>query len=239
MVIQKEATYHGTIDFLIFYKRKGQNCVRVVPDKVRQNDATKASARLFGKASRLAAAVRKKLARVIPFPDDIDMQTRFTSALFQWMKANSPSEGTRIKKLKLIRNFQFITTGPSFIRRCKIKPAFSVLSDDQLQILIPPFIPKQSVTAPAKTVSVKMKVAVVSCKIETYKVSGSQTLEIDFPYDTTEVAEQIFSLKFPMTKGSLLLAGAILEYRIKNLCTDFICRKKSFIPAAIISAAFI
>ena len=124
MVIQAEATYHGTIGFLIFYKRGGQNCVRVVPEKVRQNDATKASARLFGKASGLASAIRKKLAAVIPFPDDILMQTRFISVLFQWMKANVPFERTGIKKLNLIRNFQFTTTGPSFSRRCKIKPEF-------------------------------------------------------------------------------------------------------------------
>jgi hypothetical protein len=238
MVIQAEASYHGTIDNLIFYKRQGRNCVRVVPREMRQNDATKASARLFGKASKLAAAVRKKLAPVIPFPGDIRMQSRFTTALFQWMKANNPFEGTRIKKLKLIRNFQFTKTGPSFTRRCIIKPAFSVLSDDQLQIQIPTFIPKHSIAAPAKTFSVKLKIALVSCKIKTGKVMGSQKVEIDFPFDTTEVGEQIFSLKLPMPTGSLLLAGAILEYRIKNLRVDFLCRKKSFMPAAIISAIY-
>ena len=238
MVIQAEATYHGTIDFLIFYKRMGRNCVRVVPGKMRQNDATKASARLFGKASTLAAAIRKKLVTVIPFPEDILMQTRFISVLFQYMKANIPFEGTRIKKLNLIRNFQFTTTGPSFTRRCKIKPEFSILSEDQLQIRIPAFIPKRSVIAPAKTVSVRLKVAVVSCKVETGKTLGSNKVEFDFPYDITEVEEQIYSLKFPMPKGSLLLAGAILEYRIKNLRTDFLCRKKSFMPAAIMSAVY-
>jgi hypothetical protein len=239
MVIQAEATYHGTIDFLIFYKRQGKNCVRVVPEKVRQNDATKASARLFGKASKSAAEIRKKLVAIIPVPDNIRMQTRFTTVLFQWMKANVPLGGTRIKKLNLIRNFQFTTTGPSFARRCKIKPKFSVLPDDQFQICIPPFIPKKSVVAPAKTISVKLKVALVSCKVGTGKTTGSHTVEFDFPYDATKVGEQIYSLKMPVPKGSLLLAGATLEYRVKNLRTDFIYRKKSFIPAAIISAVYI
>ena len=239
MVIQAEATYHGTIDFLIFYKRGGRNCVRVVPEKVRQNDATKASARLFGKASKSAAVIRKKLATIIPFPDDISMQTQFTSVLFQWVKANVPFERTRIKKLNLIRNFQFTTTGPSFARRCKIKPKVSLLPEDQLQILIPSFIPEKSIVAPAKTISVRLKVVLVSCKVETGKTTGSNKIEFDFPYDTTKVGEQIYSLKLPVPKGSLLLAGATLEYRVKNLRTDFVYRKKSFIPAAIISAVYI
>jgi hypothetical protein len=239
MVIQVEASYHGTIDFLIFYKRKGTNCVRVVPEKVRQNDATKSSARLFGKASKLAARIRKKLDTVIPIPGDIRMQTRFTSVVFQWLKANVPFEGMRFRKLNLFRNFQFTTTGPSFTRRCRIKPEFSVLSKDELLVRIPAFIPKRLVSAPSKTVSVRLKIVLVSCKIETGKTTGSDKLEFDFPYDTTEVGEQIYSLKFPVPKGILLLAGAKLEYRIKNLRTDFLCRKKSFIPAAIISALYI
>ncbi len=239
MVIQAEASYHGTIDFLIFYKRQGRNCVRTVPSKVRQNNATKASAGLFGKASKSAAGIRKKLASVIPFPDDILMQTRFTTALYKWMKANVPFEEARIKKSDLIRSFQFTTGGPLFVRRCKLKPEFSIFSEDQIQIRIPPFIPKKSIVAPAKTVSVRLKIAVAACKVKTGITNGSSIVEFDFPYDTVEVGEQIHFMKLPISKGSLLLAGATLEYRVKNLRTEFIYRKKSFIPAAIISAIYI
>ena len=113
-----------------------------------------------------------------------------------------------------------------------------MLSEDQLQIRIPPFIPKRSIIAPAKTISVKLKVALLNYKVETGKITGSNKLEFYFPYDTTEVEEQIYSLKLHMPKGSLLLAGAGLEYRLKNLRTDFLCRKKSFIPAAIVYAVY-
>jgi hypothetical protein len=57
---------NGKLGNLVFYEFRGVPCTRTLPSKVRQTKATKKSARLFGRATSLSAALRGGLGNFLP-----------------------------------------------------------------------------------------------------------------------------------------------------------------------------
>jgi hypothetical protein len=119
MPTQKEAYFEGRMGPLIFYKRLGQNCIRSVPHEVRQNNATKSSAFVFGRASKMAKNFRKHLLPIIPFPGDIKMQNRLISTIYKWIHSDCNAQEDRIHTTDLFRNFLFTNEGNAFKKDVK------------------------------------------------------------------------------------------------------------------------
>ena len=59
---------------------------RSAPVKYEQTDASKASARVFGKASGIGAQIRKGLSSVIPNSSDRKMHGRLVAEVFTWLQ---------------------------------------------------------------------------------------------------------------------------------------------------------
>ena len=238
MATRKESDFTGRKGILLFYDSGGKHIVRVVPRKGVQTEASKSRAAEFGKASALAKAVRTRLSSVIPFPADNNMQTRLITAIFYWLQFGSSLE-ERLKNLVEIRHFQFTTTGFPFSERWNAEIQMKMSSAGILQIQIPAFTPKSTISSPAHTKLVTLKIAAAAFNPETCIATGSDSLDLQFNYDRKKIKEQTVSFHFPIAKGSLILAGASLDYIILKNRNHQANRDKAFMPAALIAAMYI
>ena len=239
MAVQKNVLLSGRVGKYIFYVRNGTYCVRAVPGKVKQTKATKARAKEFGKAARIGATLRNQLYEVIPFPADNSMQTRLLSAILEWLKESGDSRTARIQNLDMVRGFQFTSVIRPMTARFKVKPAISILSADSLQIKIPGFSPTQSISAPAHTVSVKLKITAGKWEPGEDLIEGEQPATLLYDYNSKPVAAQILTFEFPMPKEGLVVVGASLEYTVMKNGRPQINKNKAFMPAGIIEAFYI
>jgi hypothetical protein len=237
MATRKESDFNGKRGGLLFYDRQGKHIIRVVPRKGVQTKATQSKAALFGRASALAKAVRTQLSSVIPFPADNDMQTRLITAVFKWFQSGNSRE-ERLENLIEIRHFQFTTSGFSFAERWNINPELKI-SEEQLQIQIPAFIPKISISAPAHTKSIVLRITAAGFNPANGVTSGSRSAELLFNYGKKKITALNFSFTFPMAMGSLVIVGATMEYTVLKNHIHQLNRDKRFMPAAIIGVMYV
>ncbi|MFI5192480.1 MAG: hypothetical protein ACHQD7_00420 [Chitinophagales bacterium] len=230
--------FTGRIQNLIYYKRGNRTCVRTMPERVRQTKATKARAGEFGRASRIGKAIREVLLPVIPNPKDMSMQTRLVAALFQWLQSANARPADLAGPVSQVTGLDLSDPGHSVRERWRVSFQVDHPSSGLIQIRIPAFVPKDSILAPAKTVSVTCKISAGSCDAATGTALGSASLERTFVYDRTPVAAETISMKLPTPKGSLIVTGIVLEYRVNKNGYPQTNTNKNFMPANIVHAMY-
>lgn len=226
----------GRIQNLIHYKRGDKYYVRTAPFKVKQTKATKKRATEFGKASRAGRNLRRQLLPVIPFPADNKMQTRLVSALFQWLRsAYDPVKPSNI--VPFVNNFQF-TEGYGITERWRV--ALQVMNPEvgKLELKIGAFVPVKSISAPAGTVSVKCNIAVAGCDVESGVPTGGISTSIVYPYNESEMPEQIVSLGVTTPAGALVVMAISFEYHFLKNEHLTKTQNKAFMPSGVVSAMY-
>ena len=227
--------FSGRIANLIYYKMYGKTYVRSAPSKVKQTKATKAKATIFGRASVLGKVIRGQLRSVIPFPSDHKMQIRLVSAIIQWLNA---MRGKTVD-MSFMNEFDFIEKFRSVRNRWKTSLQVSNPSPGLVVIKIPALLPEESIESPTGAVSVICKIATGVCDVETGRALGSSSTELIFEFNNTRVDAQTISMKLLTPKGSLIVTGMSLRYRMqkKGYQTDYTV--KSFLPAGIVDARYV
>jgi hypothetical protein len=227
--------FSGRIANLIYYKMRGKTYVRVAPSRVRQTKATKAKATVFGRASGMGKSIREQLFPVIPFPSDHKMQIRLVSAVVQWLNMG----GAKATDLSIIKEFDFIEKYRKVRNRWKASIKISIPSPGLVEIKIPALLPEEAIESPTGAVSVVCRIATGVCDVETGSALGSSSAELIFEYNNTKVDAQTISMKLPTPKGSLIVTGMSLTYKIHKRGYEVDYSVKSFMPAGIVDAKYV
>jgi hypothetical protein len=227
--------FSGRIGNLIYYKMRGKTYVRVAPSRVRQTKATKAKATVFGLASSVGKSIREQLFSVIPFPSDHKMQVRLVSALVQWLN----SWGGKSLDLSFIKEFDFIEKYRKVRNRWKSPFKVNIPSTGLVEIKIPALLPEEAIEFPTGAVAVVCRIATGVCDVESGNSLGSSSTEMIFEFNNTKVDAQTISMKLPTPKGSLIVTGMSLTYRMHNRGYEVDYSVKSFMPAGIVDAKYV
>jgi hypothetical protein len=203
--------YIGRIGNIIHYKMNGKLYTRSVPRKYKQTKGTKANSREFGMASTIGKVIRENLQSVIFETDDRKMQTRLVGKIYKWLQvARHQPASTETQPTFVF--FQFSTGNPGLSARWLVELKVSRLTDGQIQIAIPSFIPKSAFRAPGKASSVICRIASVVIDVENKKEIGTAENEISYTLDQNKVAAEKIIQELPMPSGSLLVTGLCLDF---------------------------
>ncbi len=228
----------GRTGNIIHYRIGDKFFSRSAPRKFKQTKATKRRAGEFGRASGLASNIRSLMVSVIPEPaDKRNHRSRLVATVFQWLsglatRANDSTPGE-------LGSFQFTETPKTVRERWQIAFKIKNPAIDMLQIEIPAFIPKESLAAPAGTMSVLCQLAVGVCDKETGRQHGSFFTKLTYEYNSLQLEKQIVPVPLPTPKSSLIVMGASLEYTILKDGKLQQNRNKAFMPAGIVSAIIV
>ncbi len=239
MATQAPMGFTGRIGNLIHYRIGNKFYVRSAPGEVRQTKATKLRAGEFGRASRIGKAIREQLLPVIPNPKERKMQTRLVAAVFKWLQSVKGQSAERGHHPSFITGFEFRDKGRTVRQRWNTHFNVSNPSYGLVQIKIPAFVPEESFEAPDQTVSVLCKISVGSCDTEKGYAIGSASTELVFAYNSTTVPAQTISLKMPTPKGSLIVTGMSLGYRVSKDRYTGENTNKGFMPGGVVSAIYV
>jgi hypothetical protein len=236
MPSQIDVQITGRIQNLIFYKRGDKYYARTAPGKVKQTKATKKRATEFGKASRIGKCLRQQLVPAIPFPSDNKMQTRLVSALFQWLRSGYDAAKPN-DEVPFVSNFPF-TEGYSIRERWRVPLQVAKVNEGELQLTIPAFVPAKSLSAPARTVTVKCHIAATACSVAHGTTTGGFCTSLHFDFNKEKVPEQVVSLPLPASAGNLVVTAISLEYNLVKNGQIQKTANKAFMPAGVVSAMY-
>ncbi len=85
MARQRTIYVTGKIANLIFYQWKGIPCSRIMPSVVHQTTATKASAGVFGQATRISKYLRESLQGFVPDYKDKPFTFKMNEEVRRWL----------------------------------------------------------------------------------------------------------------------------------------------------------
>jgi hypothetical protein len=232
--------YIGRIGKVIHYKMGDKYYSRSAPRKFTQTKATKASAKLFGRASGISAKIRAGLDSVIPNSSDRKMHARLVAEVFAWLQvaADQPADESNQPKFDPANSLN--TKAVSLESRWRQFPVRVVNpSTGLLEIKIPAFVPGKSFIAPAGAVEVICRIAIAVTDITKITSVGQYSTEIIYSLDDLEVSEQTIAVELPMPDGSLVVTGLALQYAEDKYFRKKIITDNSFLPSRIISAMYL
>lgn len=225
----------GKIGPTVTYQRGNDEIVRARPVHVRQTKATKVRSRNFGIASTAGRVLRIQLKQAILVPKDRSTQIRFCGAIAKWMQRYAVAEIPSAEKLPFIHDFNFSKEKGMDVR-CRVAMLVEQQSDDLITIALPAFIPTRDISAPARTVAVKLTLAVAGVNLAKRLSTGSQTIVLHLDYNNETVAAQSLSFHVPVLPGTLLVSVGSMEYILNS---GEVCSKEAFMPCSVMDARYV
>jgi hypothetical protein len=231
--------YRGRMGNVIHYKMGEKFYSRSAPKKYEQTEATKARAKVFGRASSIGALLRKDLSSVIPNSSDRKMQSRLVAEIFGWLQRVDNHPAAEINQPSFDFLFSLNSEAPRLSSRWKVKVEVTNPYPDNLQILIPAFMPNQAIIAPPEAVEIICKIATTVIDIVNIESLGKHKTEIIYPLDDKEAAEQIIPVQLPMPPGSLVVTALSLVYIADKYDSKEVITNDSFAPSKIIHMIYL
>jgi len=211
-----------------------------VPDRVKQTKVTKANAKIFGLASTMGSVIRRQMEPIITQPRDLDMQTRLVTFLYQWLlNLKDRKDYSKANQARSLVGFQFVEQNHPVLDRWQVGLNVSMPDSGQVQIKIPAFVPSEAIKAPTDIASVVCRIAVSVCDAEQGFGIACDSVKLIFDYNDKPVAAQTISFPLSTPKGSLLLTGISLEYRIAKKGYQHTTRNKNYTPSDIVDAKWV
>ncbi len=231
--------YRGRMGNVIHYKMGEKYYSRSAPKKYEQTEATKARAKVFGKASSIGALLRKNLSSVIPNSSDRKMQSRLVAEIFAWLQrvGNRPAAKNNQPSFDFL--FSLNSEAPRLSNRWDVKVQVTNPFPDILEISIPAFIPNQAIVAPPNAVEIICKIATSVIDIVNIDGIGKHKTEINYPLDDKEAAGQTISVQLPMPPGSLVVTALSLVYIADKYDSKEVITNDSFAPSKIIHMIYL
>jgi hypothetical protein len=231
--------YRGRIGNVIHYKMGNKFYSRSAPVKYEQTDASKASARVFGKASSIGALIRKGLSSVIPNSSDRKMHGRLVAEIFTWLQIVHDRPAAKKNQPRFDFLDSLNSEAPGLSSRLKVDVQVLNPSPGMLEIWIPAFIPKQAIIAPPEAVEVICRIATAVIDINNIKTLGKHRAEIIYALDDNEAPGQTIPVELPMPEGSLVVTGLSLVYASNKDDTRNIVTDNAFLPSKIIKMFYL
>jgi hypothetical protein len=231
--------FSGRIGNVIHYKMGDKFYSRSAPVKYEQTVASKASARVFGKASSIGALIRKGLSSVIPNSSDRKMHGRLVAEIFTWLQIvrNRPAAKNNQPKFDILDSLN--SEAPGLSSRWHVEVKVLNPSPGRLEIWVPAFIPKQAIIAPPEAIEIICRIATTVIDINNIKMIGRFKVEIIYSLDDNEAPGQTIPVEIPMPKGSLVVTGLSLVYAVNEDDTRNIVTDNAFLPSKIIKMFYV
>ncbi len=229
---QQNIKFVGTKANLIFYERKGGYYIRTKPATVKQSRATLNSANNFGKAARLAKAIRLCAMPVLPLKPNRVLINQLNKAVYACL---CNKDFITTTALSFIAGFEF-NEKSKLTERFKINIPIPVVNDTGIAIQLPAYNIKQQITVPAYTKKFTLKIAAATIDFKNPAVYNSNHISITVDYINNSTAAQEINIPLTINTGSLLLLMMALEYETcRNKLTKTVTDLR-WMPAGILFA---
>jgi hypothetical protein len=232
MGIQTEIYLRGKLNNLIFYNSGGQNLVRSMPARIKQTGNTRTRSRNFGLAATAGRVLRSHLEKVLPFPKDKKMQSRFSGAISRWLGISDVAS-LLPQTPEALTSFSF-NTQVAFAERCRI-PFTINKQADELQIALPEFIPAEAFAAPVGTQQVQLSFSLAGCGLLQTGLDKGAMKQLALPYNHQLQPAQTLTLPALTERGTLVVLVAALRFMNEQGKVD---KRKGFLPAAVLWPAY-
>ena len=238
MAKQKNQYFVGRIGHVIYYELNGQYYMRSVPEKVNQQPASKVTSKHFAIASTAGGVLRRHLLPVLPFSRSKPMQNGFASAIARWLNATTTVPGQATTGVPDLQNFSF-NAATSVSERWKIDMRITHDGSSLLQLHLPAFVPKDCITAPAKTRQLVCTITAATCGLQGDKAGDGFTVPLSFPYNREMIPAQTIPLPLNVSAGSLVTVAVALRYivMLNNALTPY--DRPEFMPAEVVAAMYL
>lgn len=224
----------GTLGNLVFYRRMGVKCVRTKRTSIKQTVATKKRGINFGIAAKAGRGLRTGLQEVMPLPTDRSAQSRISGAISKWLAQSDFDSLEPTDDVPFIGDLAFVEE-KGFFTRFKA-PLHIIQLEDTFRIKIDAFTPSKEISAPAKTVSVKLVLSVSGCLLPNGDYTGYETHSIEIPYNDAEIHAMEFYFHVAMPPKSLTVtAGRLIYYQSNGQILSEI-DNPAFVAAGMINA---
>ena len=219
---------------LIFYNYRGKPAVRTMPKKVKQSRATKDSAKLFGRAARLARSIREGLFLLYSDVSDRLMMNRLNAAVFQCLKDGPAGGEDFAADLPFLKGFQMNQERElsEFMKKA-VKSSFDEAGN--LVLSIASLNPQKDLSVPAGTQTVMLRIGACSVSWNDPTVYDHHTIEINIPYSDSSRAREEMVLPLKLKKNRLVTIGVALRYSNSKQVPSIIDKKK-WMPVGIVGA---
>ena len=230
---------NGKINNVVFYTRYGKNFARSKPRKYKRTNAMKVRSRNFGIASSAARIIRMNLYKLIPFPKNKQMQSRFSSAVTKWIGSRDIQDILPETDIVLLNDFQF-NEACRLQNRWKLSPVISNLSPGLLQLQLPAFTPMEAIIAPEHTVSVTLQVGVVAVKPGEAVPEKTISANLEIPFNDTQAGPYVIDLPVKTERGTLIITACALQFNVteRGNVNLVISDKPDYMPAAVVDARY-
>ena len=222
-------TATGKLDDFIIYKFRGKPCIRSIPAEVRQTEATKKKAKVFGKAARMGRVIRGGIDGLYKDLGDKTVMNRLNGALVKCLKKENVPEYSRLV------GFTF-TEYSSLGGRIKKFPELSFNDLGTPILSLPLFRREREFIVPAFAVSVILRISAVCVDPEDPDES-LQTWGVCYELTRGVLQPEQLELPFTNTKGQLILVGAALRYYTDDR-KDYPALKENWVPTGIVAVGY-
>lgn len=234
MAKQIAAFIKGRINNVLFYQLGDSYVARSLPAKVHKTEAMQSRSRNFGVAAAAGRILRSYWQQLLPNPKDKNMQSRFSGAIAKWLGQALVQDLPPQENLPFINGFCF-TTETTMAERLRIPLAVTATANG-LVIDMPAFVPTQSITAPAGTVTVELLFAAAACGLAQQEYRGGVLAQMQLPYTNVLQPVQQLVLELPLTTGSLVVTAAAMRYTLANGLVE---NRAAFLPAGVVDARWV
>jgi hypothetical protein len=228
-------TISGKIENVVYYTVGDKQFVRIKARRVKQSKATKVRSHNFGVASAAGRVLRAQLKQAILVPKDRSMQIRFSGAIAKWLQRYAVAEIPSAEKLPFIHDFTFSKEKGMDVR-CRIPMLVEQGSDELITIAVPAFIPTRDISAPARTVAIKLTLSVAGVNLDKGLSTGSETIGLHLDHNNEMVAAQTLNFHVPVLPGTLLVTVGSMEYILND---GDVCSKEAFMPCSVMDARYV
>jgi hypothetical protein len=229
----------GKVGPVVFFTLGDKNHTRSAPRKFKQTNPTKKAASVFGNASTIGAALRPSLLEGLSLEPSNDIQTRFVSAIAEWLRAKEKNELDHKEIILAISDFQFNKLGGELNSKWKLPWNIHIPSGGSLQIDIPAFTPTLSIASPAGTISVICMIAAAGCGVNSKTFTGSAKMSFSVDQKQKEIPAQSILLEIPTPKDSILIVAASLKYMVSVNGKIKQTVNKKFMPSGVLGVLYI
>lgn len=227
----------GTIGKITYYVQNGQQYGKGVPIRVRQTEATKASASKFGVAAGCARRIRERITQFLTPLNHLTLRNRLTSAVYEWIQVKPTDTGESLVPISPLIGFDFNEQSP--MRKymtSKIQVDWS--GPGIARITIPAIDPVKDIKAPRYTSSIDLWLSTTNFLINKESSECSRVQMIQIPYREGVIAPKELEFNIKLVPDSINVLSMGLRYNVP--VTGAVLPEKSpkWLPATIIDAVY-
>ena len=211
MAHQKGIGLRGTFEGTIFYKSMGLYLMRSKPVRVRQTNATKTQAAIFGKAAKVSAALRLTLKPFLPDAKDRKMMLSLDAALRSWLRTAPSHNSAGDHSMPFVTGFEF-NKQSLLASSLKVPLTVTTTPHGKLLLHIPSLNPVQQIDAPAHTQCIRWQIIAASCSINDTSFNSSYDTELFMPYVNETIDTKKIELPVDVLPYSLSVVAIALHY---------------------------